>query len=168
MGAGGKKTDINALDTPLPDHNRNLIWALLNLILTAAGAVLIVLLILRTLVHRKRDKEDEEQDEDIEEARLKALAAYGEYEDGREKRKRRRFRPLLIIAVPLLEIIAIILFLLTQDMSLQMVLIDWWTIAHLVIFIAVVLCYIYSIRHRHESYDYEDIIYYTDDDRHFP
>ena len=75
---------------------------------------------------------------------------------------------MLITAVPILTIIAITLFLLTQDMRLRTVLVDWWTIAHVVIFVATVLCYIYSSKHRHERYEDEGIRYYTVDDRRFP
>ena len=64
---------------------------------------------------------------------------------------------MLIIAVPLLTILAIIVFVLTQDMNLRMVLVDWWTIAHITIFIASMVCYIYAIRRK---YDREEDEYY--------
>jgi len=113
-------------------------WALWNLILSIAGAILALVMGLRLLTRIREEDEDEE------------------YHD-----ERRRIRLPFIIAVPVLAIIAIILFILTQDMRLRMILIDWWTLAHLILFIAGLVCFIFAFRRRRDEDD--DSGYYAED-----
>jgi len=91
---------------------------------------------IRILMKKRQDKVDEEQ---------------GLEKSDEEKKKRTRL--LLMLAIPLLAIVGIILFILTQDMRLQMIMVDWWTMAHLILFIGGVLCYIFAYRKRKDEDD---------------
>jgi len=120
---------------------RHLVWALWNLILSIAGFVLAVMMGIRMLLHKRKEKKDREQAE-----------VY--YEN--EEKEERRNRLLFILAVPILAIIAIVLFLLTQDMSQLMVMVDLWTITHAVLFVGGLIGYIFAFKKQtDEDYDEE-------------
>jgi len=82
---------------------------------------------IRILLFKKRDRDDEAADS------AGGTAATSDDE------KRRRGRLALIIAIPVLAIIGIILFIIMQDMRLRMAIVDWWTIAHAILFIGGIL-----------------------------
>jgi len=50
------------------------------------------------------------------------------------------------VHIPFLAIVGIILFIITQDMRLPMTMIDWWTLAHGILFAGGVLSYIFAYR----------------------
>lgn|GEM_PF-2116382 len=109
-------------DTPL-DSGAIGSWALINLISTIATVIIGLVLIVR-MVGRKRD-EDEERE------------GYGEYaEENEEVAKRHRLlKGIAFLAAP----ISIVAFLLTEDMTLPMAMVDQWTILMLVILLAQVI-----------------------------
>jgi len=146
--------DMVIEDEEPPLFGGDRVWALLNLLLTIAGVILTIVLVVRLLIQNRRDREDEERAY----ARQRNQRYRGENEVYRERPKR-RFRILPIILVPTLALLAAIIFLITQDMRLRMVLVDWWTIAHVLIFMAALLCYLYAIRYGSEvdEYEYEDV-----------
>jgi len=74
-------------------------------------------------------------------------------EEEEQEEKKRRNRLLLILAIPILAIIAIIIFILTQDMRLPIRLVDWWTLAHVILFVAGLLCYIFAFRRKKNKED---------------
>jgi len=65
-----------------------------------------------------------------------------EEDDDQDKAKRTR-KP-LAIAIPVLALVAVFLFVLTQDMRLSMEMVDFWTQAHAVLFVAGRLCFIFA------------------------
>jgi len=145
---------IGAQDIPLfagPGF-RDLVWALWNLILSIAGFVLAVMMGIRMLLQKRKDKKDKEQAESYYE---------NEYENEGEKRNERRNRLLFILAVPILAIIAIVLFLLTQDMNQLMVMVDLWTITHVILFVGGLVGYIFAFKKQtdeeNDDEDYEEV-----------
>jgi len=95
---------------------------------------------IRVLIKRKEEKENEE---------------HSELHTSDEEEKRKRSRLALILAIPVLAIVAFIVFFLTQDMSLKMILIDWWTLAHAILFAGGILSYIFAYR-KEKGGDHED------------
>ena len=93
-------------------------WALINLILTAATAILSLSVL--ALYFTRRDKEDEETERKVKKHLIARIAG---------------------IAIAAISVIA---FLLTEDMSLPMVLVDKWTLLMAVIFGADILTGILS------------------------
>ena len=134
-------------------------WALVNLILSIIGVALAFASTIRAILRRKREWSEEEQEIRAEETELESEyiresflesnaqtevdpaveAAFAHLADeraaseAREKQKKRQRRAWLLIA-NIGAIIGVVLFLLTQNIRLPMVLVDFWTIAHLVLF----------------------------------
>jgi len=112
-------------------------WALWNLILSIAGVVLVLMVSARALIARRKEDEQDRANADSDKRRS-ANADSGE-------RKKRGRQP-LIVAIPVLAIIAIIIFILTQDMTARMIMADMWTIAHAVLFAAGLLSFIFAYK----------------------
>jgi hypothetical protein len=101
---------------PLDNAENDAAWALINLILCIAGALAAVFTVMRKAL-RKKDEDGE----------------YGsEFES--DDSKRAGFMWLIISVV--MGIVGVIFFLMTEDMSNPMALVDKWTIVNLIIFIA--------------------------------
>jgi len=128
-------------------------WALWNLILSIAGAVLALMMGIRLLL-MKRDEEEED-----EEKKAARREAYPDEEE--EEKKQKRGRLLMILAIPILAIIAIIVFILTQDMRLPMIMIDWWTLLHAILFIGGLISYIFAFRKVKDDDEDEDDEHYA-------
>ena len=107
-------------------------WALINLILTIVTTLLSILLLIGYIGKKKKALEDEDGNVVLDENGKEVM----EY----EKNKKGLWR--LISIIPAL--IAIIVFIFTEDMTLPMTFVDKWTILHVVIalvqVVVMVLC----------------------------
>ena len=107
-------------------------WALINLILTIVTTLLSILLLIGYIGKKKKALEDEDGNVVLDENGNEVM----EY----EKNKKGLWR--LISIIPAL--IAIIVFIFTEDMTLPMIFVDKWTILHVVIalvqVVVMVLC----------------------------
>ena len=107
-------------------------WALINLILTIVTTLLSILLLIGYVGKKKKALEDEDGNVVLDENGKEVM----EY----EKNKKGLWR--LISIIPAL--IAIIVFIFTEDMTLPMIFVDKWTILHAVIalvqVVVMVLC----------------------------
>ena len=90
-------------------------WALGNLILSVAGMVLVLMTGIRTPM-KKRENPAYDEDE-------------------------HKGSPLML-AVSVQAVMGIILFVITQDMSQRMLIINEWTITHVILLASGILCYI--------------------------
>jgi len=131
--AGNSPVAVEYQEIPLFAGNElsHFVWALWNLILSVAGVVLAIMTVINVLMKIRTDRRYNENTE-----------IHRENEE--DEKKSNTGRRLLILAVPLLAIIALTLFLLTQNMKKLMVLVDWWTIVHAVLFGAAIVCYIFA------------------------
>ncbi len=127
LAAALENASIEIGDTVVPLANFGESWALLNLLLTVATALGSLALLVGYFVRKKRDEADSEEDENQEEepARL----------------KRKGLARLLSVPVAL---IAVIVFVLTEDMTLPMTIMDEWTLLMLLIFVGQMLLCIAS------------------------
>ena len=107
-------------------------WALWNLILSIAGVALAVMMGIRIFMNKRNEETDEET--------------------GKQSAKKRN-RLLMLLAIPVLAIVEVVLFLLTEDMRLAMTLTDLWTIPHAILFAAGLLCYISMSKKESEDND---------------
>jgi uncharacterized repeat protein (TIGR02543 family) len=115
---------ISDIEPPLspPDENK---WALLNLILTIFGGALAIFLFVKSAMRRREDEEE----------------AGVERSDEEEETSRRPLVMRLLVVVAFA--VALVLFLLTEDMRNPMVLTDIWTIWHVIIaIVATVLAFL--------------------------
>jgi len=142
-------TFINGMETPLagvvvpiealrPPLANIMAWALMNLILTLVAVLIVAALLLTALKNRKKENEYEEYDEDPDHEMQKAKKHMG-------------LRLLSVVAA----VIAVLLFIFTQDMSQPMIFIDPLTIWHLAI-VAVTVLLAWFSRKKYEEDD-EDL-----------
>ena len=105
-------------------------WALLNLILTIVSCIIAII-----LIFTKKKSENEEYTD----------------EEKKDIRGIKRFK----IYIILINIISIIAFILTEDMTLPMILIDKWTIL-MAIFTIIEIINIFIIRHKSKEEDEDE------------
>ena len=111
-------------------------WALINLIATVGGALLALIL----LIGKHQKDADDEADENAQ-----VVASEMDEEDEVVKRRRKWKYISTIVAV-----ISVVIFFLTENMSLSMVLVDKYTMLMLVLFLGNVVC-LYMGKRWHEA-----------------
>ena len=89
-------------------------WALVNLI---AAAITVLLALFRLAVYASDDDDDNDNEEEDEQV----------HDDGEERNEEHRKRHRLLLVIVALAVLAVIVFLLTEDVRLPMRLIDRWT-----------------------------------------
>jgi len=124
-GESEEYTIIEDEDIPLAPFSDEKAWALWNLIISVAGALLALMMSIRILFSKRTVKT-------------------GDSDDYNEKQERSKQIP--VIVVPVLGILGILLFILTQDMRLPITMIDWWTLIHALLFAGGILSYIIVFR----------------------
>ena len=130
--------EINQIEVLLHSGYGYPTWALINLILGAAGVVFAVVAAIRAIVLKKQEKDD----------------AGAKRRHGTEKmRKYCRFE--WFAATLVLGIVGIAMFLLAEDIRGQMVLVDNWTIVNLIIFVVEFACYEYAFDYKGDDIDNE-------------
>jgi len=105
-----------------------LAWALVNLILAIAGILLAIITVIRILVRNKKDDECYEDESEP------------------EKEQRAKHRMIWTLTTLIAAILGVIVFILTEDIRLPMVLVDKWTIVNAIIFIAGVIGYVFAVK----------------------
>ncbi len=102
-------TQVNIEDANLPLSLRNGTWALLNLLLTIFTALLSLILLIGYFVGKRREDEDEDEEMQL---------------------KRKGIQRVFSIAFALASVI---IFILTQDMTMDMIFVDRYTIIFVVV-----------------------------------
>ena len=125
---GPNVTTIGDNDVPLagPGEGGQASWALINLLLAiATGIIMIVLLAGYFLGKKKRDEDEAETREESRKTRSQVrMAGNEEQEEDGKLRRKGVLRVLSLIPT----IVAVVLFLVTENMSNPMILTDQWTI----------------------------------------
>jgi hypothetical protein len=149
------------LGVPLWGPNGFATWALMDLILTLCAVLLALLCLARALRKRVRTDDDDGFAATAGAGRdgfatatggggfvsatgdggFASTAGGGELADTKAGSIQERFvrRPMLV-AVLLLALASAVIFLLTQDLSLPVVLLDYWTLLLLALFLAQIVC----------------------------
>lgn len=96
-------------------------WALINLIIVFISIVIAVVLFIMWLINHRKEKEDDE-----------------------EKEYKYKHRTVLRIISLIIALGLLILFLLTEDVTLPMKLVDFWTIPMAIIFLVQIILMIFS------------------------
>ena len=125
-------------DTDVPLYSKGLFdsWALINLILAVAGGLLALITIIRSMFRKNRRDEEERLETDEENTKYKKTRLW------------------LMIASAISAIGGIVLFILTQDITQTMVLVDMWTAVNAVLFAITVVSMIFiSKKHKHDDSD---------------
>ncbi len=126
--ANGLVPSANIGDKEVPLYSNGLFdsWALLNLILCIGGGLLAIFTVIRAFFRRNREDE-----------RLEANDSDG---------KAKKTRGLWLIATALFAIGGIVIFLLTEDTTTTMALVDNWTIANAFLFAASLISSIFVFK----------------------
>jgi len=113
-------------------------WALMNLMMSIAGIILVVITITRLLVHKKKDDKKE---------RYKITNSFNEeFENPENNDSSKKFRLIWFAVGSVSALMAVIMFVLTQDMTAIIALADWWTLVHIVILAIVILSCVIVVR----------------------
>jgi len=114
------------------DENELPAWALVNLILSIVGLVLAILLVVWVLLSRKQKQTKQPQEKQTPANQDKYGANQREAKE--EVRKQKRYRTLWFVLGGIMGIGGFIVFLLTEDTSRPMILVDKWTIVNVIMF----------------------------------
>jgi hypothetical protein len=123
--AGVPVLDLGGLEIPLVGGQGFDTWALVNLILTIAGVILLIAVLILWVRKRRDEAEDRE------------FIYGGSAEDGSEDEK--KSGKLWFIIAAAMSVLAVIFFIITEDMTKTMVLLDKWTIVNAVILAAEII-----------------------------
>lgn len=138
LSAAAAEQGIPSIGVPLAAPAGFAAWALANLLLAALGVVMVLVFAIVRRV-KKNDDEDEAEREERRKQREAQYAQTGIYtEDNAEPVKRRKSLGWLIAAI-VLALAGVVLFVLTQDISLPMVWVDFWTIINAILLIATIV-----------------------------
>ena len=99
-------------------------WALVNLLCMIASIIIAVILLILYFAGKKKDEEDEEEGDDLAKAAAAAAEAAEDEEDEAKLKRKGIFRLLSIIPA----VAALITFILTEDITQPMIMVDKWTI----------------------------------------
>ena len=112
-------------------------WALWNLIMCIACIFLATMAGIRTVVIMKRVECD--------------YITITEYSDDKEKKK--CVRLLFLSIIPINAIAGVYLFIITQDIKLTMIMIDWWTTAYAILLAGGIFSYIFAFTREKDEED---------------
>ena len=132
-----------------PKATRKYYWALINLI-CAILTVLFGLLLLISKRHKNKDDDDEEEDDETKQA---TKDTDEDEEEEESEKKRGLFTRVLAV---LIAIISVVLFLLTEDMSLPWVWVDKWTVWMVVIGLVQIVVFFVGRKWKKVDDDEED------------
>ena len=145
--AGGEKETVDDDKTPLAGGTGQASWALLNLLLAIATGIIMLVLLIGYFFGKKK-KEDEEDEESAALTRRER----GEEQERDDKLKRKGIVRLLSI-IP--TVVAIIAFILTENIWTPMVWTDKWTLLMAVIAIVQVVVAVFTKKSRKDKEDRE-------------
>jgi len=122
-------------------------WAVVNLILSIVGVVLVAVVFVRAMLLKKKDDREEGKQKNTNTKTVGGAGYGGKNGKGSvsdEKYTQRRH--LWLITALILAVAGLVVFLLTEDMSLPMGWVDKWTIANTIILIAEIIAIIFVFK----------------------
>ncbi|MCL2477764.1 InlB B-repeat-containing protein, partial [Candidatus Bathycorpusculum sp.] len=107
------------------------VWALVNLLLSVTGVILAIIIIIYTLLQKKQKQKIQQKN-----AKNQNETKFNNEQSGDNDKQRRNIWLFTAIA---LGIAGLIVFILTEDMTRPMALVDKWTIVNAIIFIVEII-----------------------------
>jgi len=132
-------------------------WALLNLILAALGIIITVLAILRRTIAANRKQREEMERTDASGTPSESFNK-GVMQSAKSTKSH---KTLWLIVGSVAAVLSIVLFILFQDLEAIMVWVDYWTIAHILLFTLGIISAILATRgdkYRDDSGDTEELV----------
>jgi len=115
--------------------DEGLVWALVNLIVSVAGVILAVILMLYVLLQRKQKEKNAQTDN------------YDD-DDGEFEEQKRQYRNLWLVVVFAMGIAGIVVFLFTEDLTRPMGFVDSWTVVNVLIFAVQILALVFAFKRK--------------------
>jgi uncharacterized repeat protein (TIGR02543 family) len=141
--------------SPLVDSgdNSRQVWALVNLVLSIAGVVLSIIMTLYALLQRKQKNKQQLLQKNQGDKYTDVAGQHTGKRDGDQavEKKQRQQRYMWLATAIIAGIAGVIVFLLTEDMSHTMVMIDKWTIVNGVIFIIEIIAITFTVKHKKDN-----------------
>ncbi len=142
LAAALEDTSIEIAGNEIPLAAFGESWALLNLLLTVATALASGALLVGYFLRKKKEEEEEREER---------------YEHRTETATRlKRKGPARLFSIPV-AVLAVIVFILTEDMSLPMTIVDEWTVLMLLIFIGQMIVTLLSRKKFVQDEDEQDV-----------
>jgi hypothetical protein len=114
-------------------------WAVVNLVLSIVGVVLVYVAVLRALLLKKKDDDDAEDDEETEKMRKnvegQSQSSLGQGGDDQGVYKFTESRSLWLVTAVVFSVVGVVVFLFTEDWHLLSAWVDRWTIVNVAILI---------------------------------
>ena len=146
--------DDTGIDSPPPTEGSTKTWALLNLVMVILGIILGIVTGIRVLLISKQE-EEEMRDSGIYESESYSREEYRHESRIREEYAKIRFIWLSVTLI--MAIIGVIVYILTEDMRLPLVLIDRWTLTHAIILTIEIVAVILAFRRgEYNEFNYEE------------
>jgi uncharacterized protein YpmB len=126
------------------------VWALVNLILSIAGLILVIIVVIAALIQKKKkQKKNTAEQERAQKAKQKNTQNYPTTEQDNEtkEKEQKKRRDLWLLASIILGIAGIVVFVLTENWSLPMAWVDRWTIVNAIIFVAQIITIVFIFKH---------------------
>ncbi|MCL2134138.1 MAG: InlB B-repeat-containing protein [Candidatus Bathyarchaeota archaeon] len=137
---------------PTPPENEVPMWALVNLIISVIGLILAIILIIAAILWRKQKQKttskQQKQQNTTKNQYTSKQSDEIENETENEKMKQRQRRLLWLLTGVIMGILGIIVFILTEDMTLPMQYVDKWTIVNAIIFIVEIIAITLTFKHQ--------------------
>jgi heme/copper-type cytochrome/quinol oxidase subunit 2 len=130
------------------------VWALVNLIVSVVGVVLAVVLALYVLLQRNQEQKKQQAQDQIKHNQKQTRTNQNQKtttnsEDHTEEQKKHKQRRLFwFLLSVILGVEGIVVFLLTEDMSRPMALVDSWTIVNVIIFVVELIAIVFTFKHK--------------------
>ena len=127
-----------------PPKELVLTWALLNLIISVVGIILVIILTVFAIVwHNKEQKKTQQKEQYpyLSDAKMQSAE-----NDAKETQKRKQRRTLLYVTAVVTGVVGLIVFLLTEDMSRPRAWVDNWTIVNAIIFIIEIIAIAFAFK----------------------
>jgi membrane protein YdbS with pleckstrin-like domain len=141
-------------------------WALLNLIISMVGIILVVVLSVFVLLwHNKKQKHDKEPQNVQNNVKTQNTMKQSNNSDvdyvemmsmGEGKQKRKQHRVLLYFTALVMGVVGVVVFLFTEDMSHSRVWVDNWTVVNVLIFIVEVIAIVFTFKTKKVNKKEED------------
>ncbi|MCL2643471.1 MAG: InlB B-repeat-containing protein, partial [Candidatus Bathyarchaeota archaeon] len=141
------------------------IWALVNLVLSVVGLILALLVVICVLLQKKQKQKQKNNSNEINGAKNQYATKRGNKQNNtgtyvendvvvEAEKKRKQRRTLWVLLSVIMGIAGIVVFILTEDMTRPMALVDKWTIVNVIIFIVEIIAIALIFKHKDEKVAY--------------
>jgi preprotein translocase subunit SecG len=120
---------------PLP------VWALMNLVLSVAGVILAAIVMVYVLLRKKKTQKQTSERKDAP-----YVVAYNREKS--EDKKQKQHMNIWLVTTLVMAIAGVVVFLLTEDMSRTLAMVDNWTIVHVAIFIVEIIAIVFTFKRK--------------------